>query len=109
MADPGHVTHIEEAIMIVVIAMGKARAGSEEAALAALAALAVDTRKEAGCIQYDVHVALEDAAQLAVYERWTDKTALDAHFAEPHTQRFFAHAGELLAGPPSIVSYSLVE
>jgi quinol monooxygenase YgiN len=95
--------------MICVIATAKAREGSEEELKRALLELAAETHKEAGCIQYDVHVGAEDASLVAVYERWQDADALAAHFEEPHTKSFFATAPSLVAAPPSIVTYTLAD
>jgi quinol monooxygenase YgiN len=95
--------------MICVIATATAREGAAEVLREALVELARATRQESGCIQYDVHVGTEDVTSLAVYERWADREALDAHFEEPHTKRFFALAKDLVASPPSIVTYSLAD
>jgi quinol monooxygenase YgiN len=95
--------------MICVIATAKAREGSEGELKRALLALAEETHKESGCIQYDIHVGAEDASLLAVYERWESAEALAAHFEEPHTKSFFAVAQGLVAAPPSIVTYTLAE
>jgi quinol monooxygenase YgiN len=95
--------------MICVIATAKAREGSEAELKRALLDLAVETHKEAGCIQYDIHVGAEDASLVAVYERWQDAESLAAHFEAAHTKSFFAVAPGLVAAPPSIVTYKLAE
>lgn len=45
-----------------------------------------ETRKEPGCISYDLHQSLTDPATLVFVERWKDKASLDAHFQTPHLQ-----------------------
>jgi hypothetical protein len=64
---------------IIAIGSLKARPGKEDATLAALAALAVPTQAEDGCILYALHQGVEDPTRFAF--------------------------GELLAEPPDSVVY----
>jgi quinol monooxygenase YgiN len=93
--------------MICVIVLAKVRPGKEEDARSALAATAASTRQEPGCLQYDLHVDLSDPGSLAIYERWRDQAALDAHMKMPYVQSLFARLPELLSEPPSMKSYRL--
>jgi quinol monooxygenase YgiN len=43
-----------------------------------------ETRKEAGCISYDLNQSLSDPGTLVFVERWKDMASLDAHFETPH-------------------------
>ncbi|HZL13734.1 MAG TPA: putative quinol monooxygenase, partial [Verrucomicrobiae bacterium] len=43
-------------------------------------------RKEAGCINYDLHVAPDDPSKFLFYENWTSNAHLDAHGQTPHIQ-----------------------
>ena len=43
-----------------------------------------ETRKEPGCISYDLHQSLSDPGTLIFVERWKDMASLDAHFETPH-------------------------
>jgi quinol monooxygenase YgiN len=65
------------------------------------------TRRETGCIQYDLHVGANDRAAFAVYERWADQAALDAHLRTPHMTAALPRISELSDSPPSIVVYRL--
>ncbi len=42
------------------------------------------TRKEEGCISYDLHQSLTDENTLVFVERWETREALEAHFQTPH-------------------------
>lgn len=74
-----------------------------------LKGLVQETRKEAGCLQYDLHIATDDPASFAFYERWTDKAALDAHIKTPHVSRAFELVPQLADGGVNIVTYTLAE
>jgi quinol monooxygenase YgiN len=93
--------------MICVIAQLKARPEKVEDARAVLASTAASTRQESGCLQYDLHVSVEDPTSFALYERWRDKAALDAHFKMPYVQALFGRVAELLVAPPSMTVYTL--
>src|SRR5215204_1831208 len=42
------------------------------------------TRKEKGCITYDLNHSLEDATKYQVYERWKSVADLEAHLKTAH-------------------------
>ncbi len=94
--------------MLVVIATMKAKAGKEPELAKLLKGFIAPTRKESGCIQYDLHVDLNDPGTFTFYERWTDEAALNAHLQTPHMTSGFAAMGPLTAGPASIAKYRLV-
>lgn len=93
--------------MIVVVATMRALTGRERELREVLEGLIPVTRAEAGCIQYDMHVADNDPASFLFYERWESHAALDAHLMTPHMGQAMVRAGEILDGPVSIVRYSL--
>jgi quinol monooxygenase YgiN len=98
-----------EGMMIVVIATMRAKAGSEQDLGRLLQSLIPETRKEKGCIQYDLHVAVEDPASYAFYERWVDKAALDQHLQTPQLSAALPRISQMAEVPPSIVVYQLIE
>ena len=71
---------------VIVLAQIKARPGEEEAVRAALGAMVEPTRKEEGCLCYNLHVSKADKSQFMFYEQWASKIALDAHVKTPHMQ-----------------------
>lgn len=86
----------------------KAKPGQEAALRAALLALIPTTRQEPGCLNYDLHQAVDDPSRFLFHENWTSKSHLDDHLARPHLQAFLARAGELLAEPPSITLWNRI-
>ena len=81
--------------MIVVIAAMHARAGKEKELGEVLKGLIEPTRKEAGCINYDLHVAEDDGGKFLFYENWTNHAAIDAHGETPHIKNLLARVDEL--------------
>lgn len=60
------------------------------------------SRAEPGCLNYDVHQAIDDDAVFIWHETWKNKAALDEHFAMPYFAEFFARVGEVAEEPPQI-------
>jgi quinol monooxygenase YgiN len=87
---------------VTVIAFHRAKPGKEDALRQALLALCGPTRKEQGCLNYDLHVSADDPSLLFFHENWTTKADLDNHLASPHIDAFRGVARELLAEPPNI-------
>ncbi|MHA7772126.1 putative quinol monooxygenase [Roseibium sp. M-1] len=48
------------------------------------------TRQEPGCHMFDIRQNLEEPGRFTLWERWTDKAALAAHFEMPHTKAYLA-------------------
>lgn len=93
---------------LTVVARVKANPGKEQSVRQGLLALIEPTRREPGCIRYDLHESLDDPALFVFYENWTSKAALDAHLATPHVQAFLKRTDELLAEPPEISLYRMI-
>ena len=87
---------------ITVVATFQAKPGRENELRAALIGLLAPTRKEAGCISYDLHSPPEDPAKFLFYENWTGKAALDAHMQTPHVQKLLPRVNELCVAFPEI-------
>lgn len=47
-----------------------------------------ETAKEDGCVCYRFYQDIEHADRIRVYEEWTDRAALEAHFTAPHMAAF---------------------
>lgn len=87
---------------ITVIATIEARPGKEAELKKTLLALVVPTRKEAGCINYDLHVSPENPAKFLFHENWVSKESLDAHMKTPHLAALLSRLDELCASFPEI-------
>ena len=87
---------------ITVVAAFQARPGKEAELRAALLGLLAPTRKEIGCLNYDLHEAPVDPARFLFHENWTSKAALDAHMQSPHLKALIPRVDELCAAFPEI-------
>ena len=87
---------------VTVVATFQARPGKEAELRAALLGLIAPTRKEAGCLNYDLHQAPDDPAKFLFHENWTTKAALDAHMQTPHLKALIPRADELCTAFPDI-------
>lgn len=70
--------------MIYVVATIVIKPGSLEALRAPAAACVAETRKEKGCIAYELFASLSDPEKLVFVERWETREALTAHSKQPH-------------------------
>lgn len=57
------------------------------------------TRAEAGCVNDDFHVDVEDPNAFVFYENWRSRDDLDAHLKAPHLRPLLRRLQELLARP----------
>jgi quinol monooxygenase YgiN len=94
--------------LLTVVAEMKAKPGKEEALRAAVLALIEPTRKEEGCVQYDLHVHTSDPGRFVFYENWTSQETLARHAASPHLTEFGRISAELLAEPARVQTYTRI-
>jgi quinol monooxygenase YgiN len=87
---------------ITVVATFEARKGKEEELRKALLALVGHTRKETGCINYDLHVSTDHPVKFMFHENWTSKKLLDAHLNSAHIAALLPRLDELCVGFPEI-------
>lgn len=87
---------------IVLFARLKVKPEMVEEAKAAAVGIVADSRSEAGCINYDIHQAIDDETTFLWHETWVDKSALDEHFATPFFAEFFKVVERVAAEPPQI-------
>ena len=87
---------------VTVVATFQAKPGREAALKAALIGLVAPTQKEAGCLNYDLHVSPEDPAKFLFHENWTSRAHLDAHLQNTHIQVLLPRLDELCVGMPEI-------
>lgn len=70
--------------MLTIVAHTFASPGEEEAVHAALHSLIAPTRRETGCIVYDLHRDNGDPAHFMFYETWQDRETWLAHTRSEH-------------------------
>ncbi len=91
-----------------VIARLVARAGKEDALRSVLMGLIAPTRKESGCITYELLQNKENSGEFTFVEEWQDEVALKAHFATDHLQNALGKFPDLLAEDLDVRRYILV-
>jgi quinol monooxygenase YgiN len=84
----------KEAVTLVVLL--KAREGQEPLLEAELRALVGPTRREDGCITYDLHRGADIANSFLLHEVWESREAHRAHTQTPHFIRWNARKDALL-------------
>jgi quinol monooxygenase YgiN len=94
--------------IVTVVATFEARPGKEAALKQALLSLLAPTRKEAGCLNYDLHQSPDTPAKFLFHENWTSKELLDAHLKSPHIAALLPRVGELCVAPPEIAIWEKI-
>jgi quinol monooxygenase YgiN len=71
--------------------------------------LVEETRKENGCISYQLLQNKADPRDFTVIEEWASDSVIDTHLASAHMQEAFSKAAPLLASEPDIRRYRLLD
>lgn len=74
--------------VLIVVAQVKAKKESVDLVKAELLKLVEPTRKEDGCIQYDIHQDNESPELFLFYEKWETKNLWLAHRVNTHLLHF---------------------
>ncbi len=83
--------------MIYVIATLTIKPGMVDTLLAAAKPAIAETRKEQGCIAYDLHQSATDDHTFVFVERWETRENLSAHMQAPHFLAWRAAGGPCIA------------
>ena len=94
--------------LLTVIAEFYAKPGSEEELDGLLKGLIEPTRKESGCVQYDLHVDNDNAGHFLFFENWASRAHLEEHVRSPHFTAFQARSAGLLVEPARAVFASRI-
>ena len=95
--------------MIIVTAMMHVKDGKKEAFILEAKDLISSTRKEDGCINYDLLANTEDENALVMLEQWKDFDSLKKHMKTDHFLQFEVSIEPLLAKGVDIKSYFVDE
>jgi quinol monooxygenase YgiN len=87
---------------INVVAVIKARPGSDDVVRAALTSLIEPTRAEAGCVSYTLFESESEPGTFITEEVWKSHEDLAGHMNTPHVAAALGAAGEHLAAEPAI-------
>lgn len=92
---------------IRVIALFRAQPGKVDALREFLSRFIEPTRREKGCLRYELHQNTADSADFAFIEEWESHETLDAHLQSPHIQQAIPLVGQYILGEPDIRRYAL--
>ena len=93
---------------LTVVAQIKAKPGKEGQVRQELLSLVAPSRKDAGCLNYDLHQAIDNPALFLFHENWTDKAHLDQHLQKPDLQAVLTKVALLAAEPPQITLWQKI-
>ena len=94
---------IDNRVSVVVKVTARSDKASEMRAV--VLKLAEDSRKEVGCIRYDVMQSAAEPHVFMLVEEWTSSTHLDAHNLTPHVHDAIMKATPLAATPLDVGRY----
>jgi quinol monooxygenase YgiN len=95
--------------MIIVTATITAKPGEKDKIISKSQYLIESTRRESGCISYELFASMEDNDLLMMFERWENMIALELHKQTDHYQAFGQIIGNLLAKEIEVRIYSTEE
>jgi quinol monooxygenase YgiN len=105
---PVYTGKLMSAQTITVQATIKSTPGRESEVRTQLLSLLAPSRKDAGCINYDLHEALDRPGDFLFCENWESKAHLDEHLKQPHVQSVLAKIAPLLRDIPQIVLWKKI-
>lgn len=83
---------------LTLVVFIKAKQATKQRLKDVLLDVTAKTRVEAGCINYDLHIARDDDSLFIIHETWQDKAAHDSHMNQPHLKNFLSLVEELVEG-----------
>ena len=93
--------------MIIVVAHLRLRSGTFDRFTQAVEKVIPPSEAEPGCVSYEAHRGLQRPEDVLFIERWTDRAALDGHFAAPHFKIFDYVLATLLDQPPHVEVFEI--
>lgn len=80
--------------MIKVISKGVFQENAVQEVIALYQELIAETRKEQGCLSYELYQDTANPCILTMLETWENKACLDAHSISAHFQRIVPEIGK---------------
>jgi quinol monooxygenase YgiN len=78
---------------LTVVAQIKAKPGKESQVRQELLSLVDPSRNDAGCLNYDLHQALDNHALFLLHENWTTEAHLEQHLQKQDVKAVLARLG----------------
>ena len=94
---------------LIVIATAKAKPGKERDLERALRDVAAPTRAQPGSVAFTLYRSSDDPTIIVGLERWSSPDAHDRHLQGAHVQALMAAMTPVLAEPPRIVAYEILD
>ncbi len=91
--------------MLLITGTFRVPPANMEAARSIMAAMVKGSQAEVGCVHYSYGEDLLDPGLIHVTEQWSDRAALEAHWASPHIQRWRAAWPELGIGERALTLF----
>lgn len=83
---------------IYITATVNSKPGQQEKLKGLLLELVNESRKEAACLQYDLHQSLDNPELFIFQEEWANKEGIDFHESQPHIAKFIKESASLIQG-----------
>ena len=96
------------AMSLRVVARIKAKSETVSEVRELLSSLVEPTRKESGCIIYELLQNTEDPTDFTFVEEWESEAVLECHLASDHLKAIGPKLEPFVAEPPDIRKYSFV-
>ena len=93
---------------IVLVARLKVKNEMIDEAKQAALAIVADSRAEEGCVNYDIHQAIDDPTVFIWHETWKNKAAIDEHFETDFFKDFSAKVEKFAAEPAQITLTKMI-
>lgn len=87
---------------LYLTAIVKSKEGTSDAMKTVLQQLVVESRKEAACLQYDLHQDQENKNVFIFQENWESREGWNLHNSQPHIARFIADSADFIDGTVQI-------
>jgi quinol monooxygenase YgiN len=94
---------------IIIIATATALPGKEKELEKALCDVANPTRDQKGCVEFSLFRSKENPGIIVGLERWSSDEEHNRHLQGEHVKKLFAAMGAVLAAPPVISSYNILD
>ena len=94
--------------MVTVVAKNTINLDKYDEVMALCKELVEETRKEEGCIKYEVHQDVNDKSVLTMIEAWESQASLDKHMQSEHFTRIVPLLGPLMVAETDMNVYTQV-
>lgn len=94
--------------MVCVVAKFLLKDGMYDKALEVVTPLVEETRKEAGCVQYDFAKSNAEKNVVVMLEAWESQNALDVHSQTEHFTKYVPQLSALCQGAPVVETFEQV-